>query len=251
MIPFQNKSLPPVIGALLMVWLLPGCQKENMGDCFKSTGSVTTESRSLMPFKHLEVEDNVNVQIIFDNNTFAEVEAGKNLLSLIETEVRDETLFVRNNNKCNWVRSYKVPVNVTVHCPQLNSIISRGYGEVETLDTVRTDGFFAEQWLASGKLKLKLNTPSVYLKSHTGPADYECSGVVDYLYAYNSSQGIFKLAEIEARKALIWNKGTGDIHVNVSDSLDMIIEHLGDVYYTGDPDFVEAEITGSGEAIPF
>lgn len=249
--PSHKKTILSIAMALFMVLLFTGCQKENMGDCFKSTGSVTTEMRSLPTFKYLEVEDNVNVQILFGDDFQAEIEAGKNLLSLIETEVRDETLFIRNNNKCNWVRSYKVPVKVTLYCGQLESIIARGYGEIETLDTVRTDEFLVEQWLASGIVKLRLNTPSVFLKSNTGPADFECSGTVDYLYAYNSSQGIFKLAEIQARKALIWNTGVGDIHVNVSDSLEMLIDRIGDIYFTGNPDYVEATITGSGEAIPF
>lgn len=234
---------------MAIIALSAGCKKENLGDCFKSTGSLTTEMRELPPFNRLEVEDNVNVYIRFGETNKAAIEAGDNLLDLIETEVVENTLYIRNKNTCNWVRSYKVPVNIELHCQQLNELIARGFGEIQTLDTLHTDIFLAEQWLASGIIKLLLNTDQVYLKTHTGPADFECSGVTDYLYAYNSSQGIFHLEDIQANDGLIWNDGVGDIYVNVSDTLEMELDNKGDIYYFGDPAYVTIETSDDGQAI--
>lgn len=244
----------------IKIWLLittfsisgfSGCKKENMGDCLKSTGSVQTEIRDLPDFNRLEVEDNINVFIRFGGPHRAEIEAGKNLLELIETEVEGNTLHIRNNNKCNWVRSYKHPIDITLYCDELDELIAHGYGTVETLDTLVQTSFLAEQWLASGMIKLLLNTDEVYLKSHTGPADFECRGHSDFLYAYNSSQGILKLDGVQAQNAFVWNTGTGDIYVNASDSLEILIENVGDVYYTGQPGYVSSTINHDGEAIPF
>lgn len=235
---------------IAIITLAGGCKKENLGDCFKSTGSLTTEMRELPSFNRLEVEDNVNVYIRFGETNKAEVEAGKNLLDLIETEVVDNTLFIRNKNTCNWVRSYKVPVNVELHCQSIHELIARGFGEIQTLDTLHADIFLAEQWLSSGIIKLLLNTNQVYLKTHTGPADFECSGISDYLYAYNSSQGIFHLEGIQAAEGLIWNDGVGDIYVNVSDTLSMQLDNKGDIYYYGDPAHVVTESSDDGQAIP-
>ena len=236
---------------ILLASVLMGCEKENRGDCFKSTGSITTEIRELDSFVRLEVEDNVNVFIHFGPNHSAEIEAGSNLISLIETEVKDQTLYIRNKNKCNWVRKYNVPINVTLHCSQLDYLVSRGYGTIETLDTIKQPEFYAEQWLASGVLKLLLNTERAYLKSHTGPADYTCHGRSDYLYAYNSSSGMLHLEGVFAKNSLAWNTGSGNIYVNVSDSLSIQIDDIGDVHYTGDPEYLNVTQTGTGTAIPF
>ncbi len=222
-----------------------------MGDCFKSTGATQTEIRDLAQFNRLEVEDNVNVYIRFGSPERVEIEAGKNLLELIETEVEGNTLFIRNNNKCNWVRSYEKPINVTLYCQELNEMIAHGYGTIETLDTIVQPTFIAEQWLASGMIRLLLDTDEVYLKSHTGPADFECRGFSDFLYAYNSSQGILRLEGVQAQNAFVWNTGTGDIFVNAEDSVQILIENVGDVYYTGQPDFVSTTLEHEGQAIPF
>lgn len=222
-----------------------------MGDCLKSTGSVVTEIRELGEFNRIEVFDNANVFIHFGESTKAEIEAGSNLLKLIETEIVGETLYIRNNNKCNWVRSFEVPINIHLTCTNLNEIVARGVGNIETVDTINNYEFFAEQWESSGTVKLRLNTSGVYLKSNTGPADFECIGNTDYLYAYSSSYGIFKLEELTSGDAYIWNKGTGDIYVNASNSLEIILDYIGDVYYTGNPETLNITTNHDGQAIPF
>lgn len=221
-----------------------------MGDCFKSTGSIVTEMRELAPFERIEVEDNVNVFLRFNGENSAQIEAGENLMELIETEVDGNTLHIRNRNTCNWVRSLKVPINITVNCTALFELIARGYGTISSLDTLEQEVFYAEQWLASGSVNLVLNTKEVFLKSHTGPADFSCSGETDFLYAYNSSYGILRLESIDAQNGYVWNTGTGDIHVHVRDSLTVQIDRQGDVYYSGNPHFLETNITGEGNAIP-
>ncbi len=222
-----------------------------MGDCLKSTGTVVTEMRELPDFNRLEVFDNINIFIHFGETPKAEVEAGSNLLNLIETVVDGETLFIRNSNKCNWVRSFEVPINIHLTCTNLNEIVARGVGNIETIDTINSDALLVEQWESSGTVKLRLNTSEVYLKSNTGPADFECSGSTDYLYAYSSSYGIFRLEELTSSDAFIWNKGTGDIYVNASNSLEIFLDYTGDVYYTGNPETLNITATNNGQAIPF
>ncbi len=243
------KSRYPIL-LLIAALFLSGCQKENMGDCFKSTGSVQIELRTLEAFSRLETEDNINVFIRFGDAHKVEIEAGEHLLSMIETEVREGTLFIRNNNTCNWVRDFKKPINVTIWCNQLHELIARGYGTVQTLDTIRQQKFYAEQWLASGVVKLLLATEEVYIKSHTGPADYECSGKTNFLYAYNSSAGILDLQQIKANEAFIWSKGTGNIYIHVSELLEAQIENVGDVYYLGSPSTIIRSGNGEGNLLP-
>lgn len=241
--------------ALLMLLpgllLLSGCAKENLGDCIKSTGSIQTEFRISEPFSRLEVEDNINVFIYFDNHYQIEIEAGKNLMPLIETKVENGTLHLRNNNKCNWVRSFEVPVNVTLTCPSLDFLIARGFGTIETIDTIVGTSFTAEQWEASGLVKLRLHTQQAWLKTNTGPGNFECSGETEYLYAYNSSSGIFRLENLYSNQCFVWNSGVGDMYVQVVGPAEFTIDDVGDIYYTGSPHTVISNLSGSGQLIPF
>src|SRR5438067_439983 len=81
--------------------IVSGCKKENMCDCIKSTGDIITEHRSIADFTELEVYKNVIVTIVQDTVVYADVEAGENLMPLIDTEVSGGVLKITNNNKCN------------------------------------------------------------------------------------------------------------------------------------------------------
>src|SRR5204862_3278522 len=78
------------------------CKKENLFDCFKSTGDVMTERRSISAFTDVEINNNVNVIFVQDSLTYVEANAGENLLPLIVTEIRNGKLYIENHNTCNW-----------------------------------------------------------------------------------------------------------------------------------------------------
>src|SRR5688572_20402713 len=92
---------------------LAGCQKENQFDCFKSTGKTTTVTRPLSAFNSLRLQDDAQVILVQDSNSFVEIKGGTNLTDNILTEIKNQELTIRNINKCNWVRSYKPEITVT------------------------------------------------------------------------------------------------------------------------------------------
>jgi hypothetical protein len=240
-----------LIASFVLLITTTQCAKENMGDCVKSTGKVVSQFRSFSEFNKLTVEDNVNVYITFGNENLAWIEAGENLQKLIITDVASNQLTIRNDNKCNWVRSFEVPINVYLQCTELTEIFSYGYGVIETIDTLKTDVFLSEQWLASGNIKLKIQANEVYLKTHTGVGDYECSGTTQYLYLYSSSHGKINAQETSSTTCYVWNNGTGDFRVNASDSLLGKIENLGDVYYNNNVQHITTTTSGEGLLIAY
>src|SRR5688572_19597154 len=111
--------------------LLTGCAKENAFDCVKSTGKIVTETRQLAAFNTIHVKDNLNVTLIPDSVYYAEVLCGENLQANVNTEIKNGELYIENINKCNWVRSYKNPMEVKVHLPKLHSIFHDGFGKIK------------------------------------------------------------------------------------------------------------------------
>src|SRR5665213_264569 len=91
------------------------CKKENDCDCIKGTGNVIQEERQLPTFHSVYVEDNVNV--IFQEDTMQKiiVQAGKNLIKLVKTEMIGDELYIHNENRCNFMRRYNIPINVYIH----------------------------------------------------------------------------------------------------------------------------------------
>src|SRR5437763_903143 len=91
------------------------CNKDNPCDCIHGTGNVVQQERQLSTFHSVYVEDNVN--LIFQEDTVQKiiVEAGKNLIDLVKTEMRGDELYLHNDNKCNFSRRYDIPINVYIH----------------------------------------------------------------------------------------------------------------------------------------
>ena len=235
----------------LSVFLLltPSCKKENMGDCFKGTGKIIVESREITEnYYKIELEDNVGLIITQGPVNSIQVEAGENIISLIETELINNVLTIRNKNRCNWVRSYNKPVLVHVTIPHLVSLQYKSAGNITSTSTLNIDSLNIEVWGGSGKVSLDVNCRVAVYAIHTGTGDLEIKGKTSLSYVWNSGNGFFYGSDLETNQTYIVHKGTGNCYVYSKNHLDAKVFHVGDVYYKGDPQIV-TDIRGSGRLI--
>ena len=66
---------------------------------------------------------NVNLYLRQANENKLVLESGTNLMAKIITEVNSNgVLEIRNENQCNWVRSYDKPINVYLEFKDLDSL---------------------------------------------------------------------------------------------------------------------------------
>src|SRR5688500_1333547 len=167
------------IAALFLAF--SSCKKENMRDFYKGTGKIITETRALSGFNTIHVEDKINVVLTESPAFEVTVEGGENLIGLIKTELKDSVLSIRNDNKFNFMRSYKKGV-ITVHIklPALVSIQQYGQGTIQSANVFTTPviDIFTK---GSGDVILEVNnqrvlthmhnTSDIYLSGQTGEHD--------------------------------------------------------------------------------
>lgn len=239
-----------ILCILLFITVFFACKKENAGDCFKGVGSQTSEIRELAPFDKLMIEKNPDVVIIPDTTEFVEVFAGENLIDLITTEVsNDGWLTISNHNKCNWVRKFDTPIRVEVHTKNLVHVYFKGSGSVTCTDTLRSDNFRLEAYDGSGDVDLVVRNGWSLVAQHTGNADLKLRGIVPYNTMYSGGNGFIDCRGLITPNAYVRHRGTGNFYVYASDYLEANIELIGDIYYYGNPDTVDQNITGSGKLI--
>ena len=122
----RNMSLRPQVsglgwfGGLAMVLAagLSGCGPGHGTDCLKSTGTVVTQRREITSgLVTVTAFDNVDLRLIQDTQTYAEVRTGENLQDDITLTRHGNTLEINNTSTCNWARSYDTPREVTLHLP--------------------------------------------------------------------------------------------------------------------------------------
>ncbi|HTA83139.1 MAG TPA: DUF2807 domain-containing protein, partial [Bacteroidia bacterium] len=161
-------------------------------------------------------------------------------------------LTLKNNNICNWLRSYKKSViNVYITMPEVVNITNSGYGEVQSQGTITTDSLVLVTTNSPGDIQLDVN--SRYINAHFfGTADLTLSGQTQiFLCNFFGGTGfIYNNNLTVSGYAFLSSNTTGDSYLNATGILDVQIYGRGNVYYTGNPTQLQSStVAGSGQLI--
>jgi hypothetical protein len=222
-----------------------GCKKENRCDCFKRTGDVIQETRALTGFTKIHVEDNINLFITQDSVFEVTVEAGKNIVPLITTEIKGNTLICENKNRCNFTRSYKKPLNVYVRMPLLNEIESNGTGNIKSLNTIQTPVCYIRT-RNSGNVELTIDTPVLTTAVH-GSCDLILHGKANNHECNIGGTGYLIADDLQTSYTFIHSHTLGLCYIYVRDLLICNIDQVGDVFCYGSPKSISTNFTSSGK----
>lgn len=240
-------------GAYIAVcmFFLAACAKEERGDCFISAGALATEVRSVGDYQSIVLDDRID--LVLTQDSLAEpsitVEAGRNLLGRVHTEVRNGELRITSDLKCNWVRNLKERPVVNATFRQLERITYRSVGNITATTPIRGSTFRLEQWDGHGTVRLEVHVDTCWIGLHTGVGDAVVSGTVQQLSLYTLNFAHIDASSFTAREILLNNSGSGDIRCRATEALYVQVRNVGDVYYAGDPGTVEAQLTGTGRLI--
>ncbi|MBB4601309.1 MULTISPECIES: GIN domain-containing protein [Hymenobacter] len=241
------RLLRVVAAGVAVTLTLSACQKENEAGCFTSTGSIVTERRALPPFRVLTSNDNVRVTLVQDSETYAEVRAGRNLQEDIRLGVQNGHLTIRNTSRCNWVRRYNTPREVTLHTPRLTDIFLRGQADIQTQGTFKADTLFAHL-IGSGDFHLTLS--STYLgMSQYELGDIYLSGTTQELHHTIGGNGSMYAQDFALQDLYLQTNADSNGKGYVAPTRLLTGNHAGagTVYYHGTPSAVTLRVTGKGK----
>lgn len=220
-------------------------------DCFKSTGTEVTDSRSPGQFKIIEVFDKIDLNISKGNEFKVEVVAGKNVIKNIKTKVTDGVLIIDNTNKCNFVRGYKRKVTVNVTLPYLVRVENHGVG------TTSFDESYAQDTIQvraenSGDIHLNGIFNQIKTSSH-GNGDIYLNGVCNTLFVYTYGTNLLKAENLIVNTyVFVESISIGDCFINAPSGgkLEYNIWRSGNIYYKGNPAQINNfQGTGKGQLI--
>lgn len=237
---------------LLLGLLASACQ--DAGECLQSTGSLESETRLLEAFNRIDLSDDIDLIIHPGSPRYeVRVSGGGNLLSDIETRVSSGTLYLRNNNRCNWVRSFKNTFTADVYCDSITALwIEDAVGTVKMKDTVSVYNFSLDSYSSMGEYELLINCANAAtLAIHNGPADLKVSGNCQSQTNYQTGYGKIDCSSLRSEYVFLTNNGSNDTYVSARQLLEAKIGHTGNVFYSGEPDTIISYIRGRGRLIPY
>ncbi len=226
-----------------------GISCSDLGDCVKGTGEIVPEERPAGFFDAITLDDDINLMILNDTFQSIEVEAGKNLLPEIVTEVSDGMLYIRNDNVCKYSRSYQKEIMVKVGTSFLDKLAFAGSARITSGNILSFSHLL--MWLdgARGEINLEINIEELIIEHVSGNGLTVLSGEVKDGIINSEAQGLLYLKDLKISNLKMISNSYNDAWIWVTDTIDITISNLGNVYCRGNPVVRSYHRTGEGRFI--
>ena len=227
------------------------CKKAENRRCVKTAGAETELVHDVDSFDKLDIGPNVKVVLVQDSIERVIVRGGENLVNFIQVDVTDGTLKIVNDNKCNFLRSYKHVVEVEIHLINIINVLFKGTKELSCSNQLNLPylTFVIEE--GAGQCKLNLNCSSLFLGSGFGWGNYEVEGQTNYLKIDLRDNGFGDLYDLQIQdSATVISSSSERMKINLDGALARVeTSSYGDIWYIGTPTFLEYNQYGEGELI--
>jgi Putative auto-transporter adhesin, head GIN domain len=205
---------------LILVVIAGAACKHGMHSGVKGSGKRVVQKRDVQPFKSIATEGAFNIEVVCQKDLSLEIEADDNILELVETDVSNDVLHLKN------VKGYSMaePVEIRISVPNLEGLSVSGAGKID-ITGMKNEKFEIDSDGA----------PSIKVSGSTNVVDIDSSGAAK-IDTHN----------LHAEKGVVDSKGVSNIEVDVRDQLDVTISGPSTVTYQGDPS-INKTIHGPGK----
>jgi hypothetical protein len=226
---------------------LSTCGPGHGTDCLKSTGSVITQRRDVAPgLVTVTAFDNVDLRLVQDSQTYAEVRAGEHLIDDIVLERKGDALEISNTSTCNWARSYDTPREVTLHLPRILNVFLRGQGNGSTVGRFVQDTIFFHL-IGAGDYDLNVQAQQLYLDQYElGDLNVQGSAVGMNFTLGGSGRLFAQGLSLQRCYFNTTRDSDGDAHVRATEIIGGTVAGNGTLYYGGPPAATDIRVTGRG-----
>lgn len=240
----------------------------------KGNRVVTIENRGISEFTIIEIIDNVNVFLVYNENQSVSVETDSNLQHAILTEINNGTLTIKTNAKI--VRKKELTVHLKVN-RQLKEIYAYNNVNVTSknsliIDSLTVNAFDNVDFILklnsklvriNGKrtsdLKLEILCDETYIRAEEScginaiidtksinihaldRAVIIMSGTSDAIEIVSLGNSSFKGKDFESKNAIVNAIHTSDIYINALDTIDISAKNSAEVYIYSNPKMTISE----------
>jgi hypothetical protein len=200
-----------------------GGSSSNSTNVVQGSGIAAAVARHVPAFDALDLAGSNNVTVQVGGKRSVVVRADDNLIRSVTTEVRAGELVIANHGSF----ATKTPMSVEVTVPKLASVTLSGSGTV-TVDGVETARFTA---------------------TLSGSGVLTVTGAARRLDASLAGSGDLRLQGLASRDARATVSGSGRLQVRAARTLHASVPGSGAIFYSGNPERVIRNVTGTGAIV--
>lgn len=209
----------------------------------EGNNDVRSEFRAASGFDEIASSGDFKVVVKPGSEYSVEVKAESNLLSFIETEVSGSTLKIKTRGVHSLITNH--PVEIFITTPVLDGISLSGSG------LIKTGSFLSDEFKialsGSGDIDTQV-TCEVMHANVSGSGTIYLAGQASNSELVVSGSGKIKSFDFEQDLCNAVISGSGNMYVNVDETINARIWGSGMVFYVNTP-LVHTSITGSGGVV--
>ncbi len=207
-------------------------------------GNVGSETRRVDPFTRVDCSGNFHIFLTQENVPDLRIEADKNLLPYIISDIKDGGLVIKEKDNVNLTPTR--PINVYLSIKNMDALGVSHACRLQSQNTLRTD---ALELSASGAAGMNVQLKTESLKVHlSGRAKMNIKGTATFARYHISGSADVMANDLATDSAEAHISGSGELHMNVQERLEASISGSGKIAYKGDPE-IEKSISGAGKII--
>lgn len=230
------KKIIQLTAVLFLMFSMQSCLNGVQGD-----GHVISKKRKISnDFIRIDASRGLDVYITKSKNISLEVEADENLHDLIETEVRNGTLYITATKNIYRASAKKVHVSAN----NINEIKINSGAEVYSENTFSSDELVVSA-SSGAHAKLDLKVDKLICESSSG-AEIVLHGKANKFKVSSSSGSDVEAFNLVARECNASASSGSDIKLRVTDSFEANASSGADIKYKGNPSVINKNNNSGG-----
>lgn len=211
----------------------------------RGEGPTATETRFVRSFDELRLKVDGDVYLTQGPAKEIRIEAQRNILDIIETDVRNHRLEVTFGR--HWVNRHN-GIRIYITTPDINALTVDGSGSIvgENALTTHDLNLYIN---GSGRIDLEIERCDQLNSDINGSGDIYLEGGSCEIHDVDiSGSGKVRAFSLLSRNVDVNISGSGNCELNVQQKLEARISGSGTIYYKGNPS-VNSRISGSGKVV--
>lgn len=239
-------------GSIFLIFLfLFSCQKPADRACWKGAGKIVTKQTSVISFNNLHIHAHIEVELIQDSLNFVEWEANETLMNFLVAEKTLDTLILRNQNHCHFLRYGKEKVIARVHFTQLNQILFENSEAVNNKGTWQQTAFEFILKEGAGPINFQLEGQQAFVRNLYGWQNLKLKGQLNWLYVDLDGSASIEAQELQLTDSLLFSSASPRSSRLSSDGIKVKaqLHSVGDLYLKGVPSLLLQKAYSKGKII--
>lgn len=205
----------------------------------EGSGDVINEKRAVSSFSKIDISGSFQVILNQGDTEKLELEVDENLLGLIKTEVKNNTLYISSKKSIGNAES----LNLYITTVNVNEIEASGAINLKNKGTYRADNLEIDI-SGAAEVDLELDVENLTM-GMSGASETTLSGVANNFDIEISGAGELQAKKLKTRNTTIAISGAGSATVYAKKTLNIEVSGAGSVQYKGSPKVVKS-ISGAG-----